>query len=47
MADLFTSLVSIVPKPSTVTPVGPKTDNSTHTGTFNTNQGHQVQTPGK
>lgn len=47
MSDAFTSLVSIVPKPSTVTTVGPKSDNSSHQGVFSNTQNQQVQTPGK
>ena len=48
MADLFTSLVSIVPKPSTVTTIGPKSDNAApQNGVFSGTQTQQVQTPGK
>lgn len=47
MADLFITLVSIVPRPSTATTSGTKPGgSSTFTGTFSTNQGQQVQTPG-
>lgn len=45
MADLFVTLVSIVPKPSTVTTAGPK-DNSSNNGLFTSVQQQQVQTPG-
>lgn len=49
MADLFVTLVSIVPKPSTVTVGGPQADGgrTTNNGTFTSIQQQQVMTPGK
>ena len=49
MADLFVTVVSIVPKPSTVTVNGPRDDkgNNLSNGTFTSLQQPQVQTPGK
>jgi hypothetical protein len=48
MADLFVTIVSIVPKPSTATVGGPKADGgaSLNNGTFTSIQGQQVMTPG-
>lgn len=47
MADLFVSLVSISPKPSTVNTPGPKTEGSPNNGLFTSIQNQQLQTPGK
>jgi hypothetical protein len=48
MADLFVSLVSITPKPSTVATPGPKAGaNSPNNGLFTSIQDQQLQTPGK
>jgi hypothetical protein len=48
MADLFVTLVSIVPKPSTVTTAGPKSNGgSPNNGLFTAIQAPQLQTPGK
>jgi hypothetical protein len=49
MADLFVTIVSIVPKPSTFTVDKPKDDkgNSLSNGTFTGLQQGQLQTPGK
>jgi hypothetical protein len=49
MADLFVTIVSIVPKPSTVTVDRPKDDkgNSLSNGTFTSLHQSQLQTPGK
>lgn len=46
MADLFVTLASIVPKPTTVTVTKPKGDNSTNNGLFSALQQQQVTTPG-
>jgi hypothetical protein len=43
MADMFTSLVSIIPKPATAVTPGPQPGNTVHTGPGLQNQ--QVQTP--
>jgi hypothetical protein len=46
MADLFVTVFSIVPKPSTVTTGGPRNNNLDNNGLFTTIQQPQVQTPG-
>jgi hypothetical protein len=48
MADLFVTLVSVVPKPSTLTVGGPQSDqgNRSNNGTFTSIQSQQVTTPG-
>jgi hypothetical protein len=43
MADMFTTLISIVPKPATTTTPGTQ---PALTGVFNTNVSRPVQTPG-
>lgn len=46
MADLFVTIFSIVPKPSTMTPGGSQTANQNNNGLFTTIQRPQVITPG-
>ena len=46
MADLFVTLVSIVPKPTTVAVTKPQSDNSSNNGLFPSIQQNQVITAG-
>lgn len=46
MADLFVTLVSVVPKPTTVTVTKPQSDNATNNGLFPSLQQQQVTTAG-